>query len=186
MENIWRKWYWWCKKTLDELHRLYPNFRNTRSFNNATQGKRDYNKSTSISLEAGKYIVLGTFATTAVYTSSSSTGTTKPSINISSCLDLDAYSMITISPSNAPGVSVRHYLEERFGMWYCDFDETTTVTITAASCCNESENSSSVSVQAVKIGWWLFNNNFFWHYFIKIIIFLIIIIDKIKYFVIYS
>ena len=137
---------------IDELRRGHYDFRKTNSFNKATQGNRSTSKSTSISLESGKYIVLGTFATTAVYTGSTFSGTDKPTINITSCLNLDSYSLVTNSSGNAPGTSIRHFLEERFGLWYCMFDETTTVTISANSCCNEVENASTVSVQAVKIG----------------------------------
>ena len=139
------------QKAIDELHKNYANFRNSSNFNNSNQGNRATSKSTSINLDPGNYIVLGTFATTAVYTGSTFSGTDRPTINISSCLNLDSYSMVTNSSSNAPGVGVRHFLEERFGMWYCIFDETTTVTISATSCCNETENASTVSVQAVKI-----------------------------------
>ena len=136
---------------IDELRSGHYDFRKTSSYNKASQGNRSTSRSVSISLEKGNYIVLGTFATTAVYTGSTFTGTTRPNINISSCIELDAYSMVTNSSSNAPGTSVRHYLEERFGIWYCKFDDTTSVTITATSCCNETENASTVSVQAIKI-----------------------------------
>lgn len=115
-------------------------------------GIRQTNRSTSLTVEAGNYIVVADQSTN--YTSStikSSISSTSPLFNYTTgnCEKLGGKAI------NISGTTQFHtfYLINQLvqGIWKCNFTEKTTLTFTTISSLDETENGQTISAYAIKL-----------------------------------